>query len=1365
MKKLFSILILICVLCAALGVVSVSAEGIEYPVNPMLTPFNNEIIASWVNPAGLLKAELYSVDDYTDTLIYDDFSVKENEAVEYKISNLESGQHYLFRIKFIYLSGDVYSVLLSEKTTASNPDGLVVLGNWVVQPGKIPFKMNIDQKVGYDDNSSIHVSVNRETKVTNERMFLRYNKSIPAGEYMVRAMIKYNDATNANAYIYGGSMAMNGTSDWVMYEQKVTLTSAKNPVFHVYIESKTKDFWVDNFEIHKIENGVELSENIADKSDTNEILNLYGAISVPATSAYPENASARIMWNTYGLANCKINIYNKETGVLAASVNSSYNSVILRDLQGGKNYDFVLKTENIGTRESADFCEVSVTPFEGGVIASDNNVNHCVKEIGYQNGILKITGVLSSGAEDESVTLTAYKSEEIAALEQAETKENGMFEFCFPLSEGEYELSLSSFDFDTETFELSVTKTEDTLEKIDNMSAELAVLLEECEENGISTDYEKIAWRIIERDSQYFREDIVYGQNLDWDNRIDYLVELFDEAKENLKSYLDGTKTPKEAVRLINGEYSMTEDYFVAQTTEGEKPVYYTGYVVAPENVEYMADLGLNYAAVDVGPEGIVTYGVAPYWTVAETSDDVFLTSPGISISGTNKISQFVWVEEGKTYTFGTSQSGIGEVGVTLDGVAGGTYTAKADKAAEFVISGISGTTVIESAFVNLGGENLLINSDFTMQDELFGKYNFTASRKKILEMKNMLKIAEEDDIAICLHLGLDKIPQVVKDDSEATSNGAVRVNPTHPRFLNASEVYLKGLLAECGESGAFHDMIIYNEPTFFANKSTYYNQAWKELLKANGKDENTAMPSDDSKNSVIYTLYMKLNDSILTDFHKTIAEYIRKYSENQFIHTKIMQYIRPFHGNSYTGFSNDYESWGEYFDVNGCDAFSLYFEKGYVPLSSEEAWYDYMRGVNRSPVINSEDHIMHDKGQSELITHNDMEKEYINATLWQGAFHGRGATAVWNYMRYPYYLYFDGGKDVYANTNMSLRPDVQYQLGKFALDINNISEEVSLFGKVKKRAAILYSPVSINYNQYGMNIITESYDNLLFMGIGADIVGEGRLDNLDDYEMLIIPGTNYVSDEVFNKVKAYADNGGELYIIGNAFRYDEAGNRKYSRSITGSNVHTRSINVNTGSLHLKDGDKANLKTMLRNAVVEKLDRSLTVVDMNENPSDFVEYSSVKAGKYTYINICNHSEETKTIKVYLNGETLGEAYEMISGTEISEEYITLAPYEVMLIRKETVCVTAELTEEADTYKAVFNISGNTKEDNILLILASYDENGVLSGVVAEEADYGENASAEKIMTLKASSSKRIICMAINKDTLMPYMDVVELKFD
>jgi hypothetical protein len=633
---------------------------------------------------------------------------------------------------------------------------------------------------------------------------------------------------------------------------------------------------------------------------------------------------------------------------------------------------------------------------------------------------------------------------------------------------------------------------------------------------------------------------------------------------------------------------------------------------------------------------------------------------------------------------------------------------------------------------------------------------------EKILELKNVLDKAAEDGIAVCLNMSLHRVPDVVKDDTETTSNGAVTVNPTHPRYLNSCEIFLKALLEECGDLESLHDVILYNEPTFYANKSSYYNEAWQQFLyKEAGITAVTAMPSDDDRANTLYTLYMRFNDSIMTEFHKTAAEFTRKYCDNPLIHTKIMQYIRN-NSTAFTKFSNDYESWAQYFDVNGCDAYSMYFDKDYVPLSAEEAWYDYMRSVKKAPVINSEDHIIHDVGEDELITFSDTEKKYVSATMWQGAFHGRGASAVWTYKRSPYYLYFDEGQSVYINSNMTLRPDIQYELGKISLDMNRLSEEIALFQNKDKQAAILFSPISMNYASVGMNLITETYNSLLFMGEGVEFVSEGRMDDLSKYKMLIIPNANYVSDETYRKIADYAKNGGQLYLLGDCLGFDEDGIFRKEK-ITGTNVH--SVYLIGGSLNVIS--KPLLKNSMRTAINNIFERKLTVTSTTGVDSDSIEYSYADDGIYTYVNLCNHSEEEQNINLLYDSEIIGASTELISGRNFENGSLTLAPYETMLLRTETKKISAKIEKDSESqdnvYKATFDVKKSTSNEEALLIFASYEANGKLSAVKTVKADFSTQSDKSYTISLGVESEESLICMAVNTKTLVPYIDLVELK--
>ena len=104
---------------------------------------------------------------------------------------------------------------------------------------------------------------------------------------------------------------------------------------------------------------------------------------------------------------------------------------------------------------------------------------------------------------------------------------------------------------------------------------ELALLLAECREEGINTDYEKINYYTIQKFLPYLEQDTNnYSSDINSYN-IDCIEELYTEAKENLTGYLNRTKTPLgETYKYSTGDFNVSGKSIKAANG---RPIYLIG--------------------------------------------------------------------------------------------------------------------------------------------------------------------------------------------------------------------------------------------------------------------------------------------------------------------------------------------------------------------------------------------------------------------------------------------------------------------------------------------------------------------------------------------------------------------------------------------------------------------------------------------------------------------------------------------------------------------------------------------------------------------------------------------------------------------
>ena len=237
---------------------------------------------------------------------------------------------------------------------------------------------------------------------------------------------------------------------------------------------------------------------------------------------------------------------------------------------------------------------------------------------------------------------------------------------------------------------------------------------------------------------------------------------------------------------------------------------------------------------------------------------------------------------------------------------------------------------------------------------------------------------------------------------------------------------------------------------------------------------------------------------------------------------------------------------------------------------------------------------------------------------------------------------------------------------------------------------------------------------------------------------------------------------GGEIRFNSDDLGYDENGVSR-GRKLTGPNVN--SVDLIWGSLNAIS--KPLLKTTMRIAVNDIFERKLTVTNTNGTNSDDIEYSYAEDSIYSYVNLCNHSGEEKSIKVLYDSEILSASTDLISGRNFDSGSLKLAPYETSLLRTENRKISAKIEKDAQSqtnvYKATFDVKRSTSNEEVLLIFASYEANGQLSEVKTVKADFSAQSDKSYTISLGIKSEERLICMAVNAATLVPYIDLLELK--
>lgn len=852
-------------------------------------------------------------------------------------------------------------------------------------------------------------------------------------------------------------------------------------------------------------------------------------------------------------------------------------------------------------------------------------------------------------------------------------------------------------------------------------------LLNTCEERGISTDYERVKYATAMQVNGMIEMYLRNNETEAYEFNLHKAVELLGEAEASLNAYLNGTAKPFEVNRTVTSKTDLNGQSFISKKSDGSTgPAFYLGYGHwETDDMENYKDLGINCIQYEIGVENIIKRGCpAKFWelddadtsgakggykyTMRYNSGALQLDSKG---SGEVYLSQTVTVKPSTTYTFGVDFKcqAASSIWIKANGAqeakkwvydssndgaisayksVSNTVTTGANQTElTFTIGSHNNATELmyDNAFVRENGSqtNLLKNADFS--EECTDKF---AVREDNLEaVKNVFKRAEDCDVEIPLLLATHNYPAFVWDMDETVVNGDpsqfksfINFNPTHPLIKEMLTAFINAVVPAVKDYKSLQSICLSNEPTFYSNLTpTYYLPKFRQYLQdkyttiaaLNEAYGGTSYASFDEVNMPTqrtnipyYNDYRLFNETIMTEYHKTLADAVRAIDSSIPLHTKHMTAMNAI-GNSSNRIESgiNHEKLAKFLEINGCDAWAYYGETKDTVLS-KTMWYDYMTSVNNAPVVNTEDHILRDwAGETNSVPIRSEAQYNMNmADLWQGAIHGRGGSVVWFWDK----KHNTGKGSYYYNANLTRRADYIAGIGKTALDLNRLSGEVTALQQAKRRVAVLYSDSTLAQNQYSLNAGYIAYTKAAAHGEKTFFLTEEEpqlLNSNKDLKLLVVPCCNYMKAATLQEIKKFIDGGGSVLMLnaGDKQWLDENGKPHNSELLESVTSRSASASFSSASgMYTYDANgavSAALDTALN--ALEPGDVRLSATGGN------VEWLQAQYGQKRVINICNHGTEDAQITLTVP-EGYNDAVDLISGTVVGSTF-TAKPNVPMLL--------------------------------------------------------------------------------------------------
>ncbi|WP_168123473.1 sugar-binding protein [Paenibacillus sp. HB172176] len=197
----------------------------------------------------------------------------------------------------------------------------------------------------------------------------------------------------------------------------------------------------------------------------------------------------------------------------------------------------------------------------------------------------------------------------------------------------------------TETFTVQVLEDADGLiQRLDQLEAKMPALqqlLDECTNQGISTDYETVNYTVLSNFIGYGRDDVAHSELSRAAYVVDELENLYDQAKTDLQAYLDGDKQPQFVPRYETQHTTIQGSSFIGD--QSQRPIFFTGYGhfnQVREDVPKFTGYGTNAIQIEIGPNSVLKpVDSLPGWSASPgTANAQFNIVSDMSHSGTNSI-------------------------------------------------------------------------------------------------------------------------------------------------------------------------------------------------------------------------------------------------------------------------------------------------------------------------------------------------------------------------------------------------------------------------------------------------------------------------------------------------------------------------------------------------------------------------------------------------------------------------------------------------------------------------------------------------------------------------------------------------------
>lgn len=534
------------------------------------------------------------------------------------------------------------------------------------------------------------------------------------------------------------------------------------------------------------------------------------------------------------------------------------------------------------------------------------------------------------------------------------------------------------------------------------------------------------------------------------------------------------------------------------------------------------------------------------------------------------------------------------------------------------------------------------------------------------------LDLAEQHNVGVCWlaaphyfpEWALAKWPELLSG-----SGGFFRLDVDAPQARQILRTHLETSLQAMGDTPALHSVCLSNEPVFTHWQSDVFrrpaftdylagkfgaiaalNGAWSTDYPSFAEVPILAtdsLPAEAQMTSLRYEM-ARFNMLQFSEFHRFLADVVHETRPGTRACAKVM--CVPTNRQN-LAWGTDPEQFAHMGDLNGNDCACMFAGLGdryAVDFLGQGMYYDLQRSMRDVPVVNMEDHIIVDREQ------RDIPPEHTDLALWQGAIHGRGASAIWVWART-----YDRTSDLEGS--IMHRPENTIAMGRVALDLQRLAPEVVELQRARAPVAIVYGLTALLWSDAAQEAIVRAYEALNACGVPVRFVSETQAADggLDDFSAVIAPGLGHAPDCLASALAGYCQAGGKLWVVGEA---PVCGRDEYGRPRDLALPASALVRFPAASaLELRGLFLAQMRA-------QGIRRLVTVAGPDGEAPWGVEYRAVRDGSAALVSIANLWGEPQTLRLTLYGQSARSVEDLRRAVTVRGAEVTLKPLEATILR-------------------------------------------------------------------------------------------------